>query len=133
MIWNYARTKIGEQLRAVAFIIVYLVAFKILVLNTPPANALQLSAGIGMVVLGLTFFLEGLFLGLMPLGERVGLQLPQRCNIAVIMFFGLLLGGVQRWLSQLSHRSGSPVASSILRIAQALRDRFLSSLSVMML
>ena len=92
MIWNYARTRIGEQLRAVAFIIVYLVAFKILVLNTPPANALQLSAGIGLVVLGLAFFLEGLFLGLMPLGERVGLQLPQRCNIAVIMFFGLLLG-----------------------------------------
>lgn len=92
MIWNYARTRIGEQFRAVAFIIVYLVGFKILVLNTPPTDALQISAGIGMVVLGLAFFLEGLFLGLMPLGERVGLQLPQRCNIAVIMFFGLLLG-----------------------------------------
>ncbi len=92
MIWNYARTRIGEQISAVAFIILYLVGFKILVLNTPPTDALQISAGIGMVVFGLAFFLEGLFLGLMPLGERVGVQLPQRCSILVIMFFGMLLG-----------------------------------------
>ncbi|HNW10181.1 MAG TPA: DUF1538 domain-containing protein [Candidatus Rifleibacterium sp.] len=92
MIWNYARVRIYEQIRSVAFIILYLVAFKIVVLNEPPTNALQVSTGIGMVVLGLALFLEGLFLGLMPLGERVGLQLPQRCHIAVIMGFGLLLG-----------------------------------------
>ncbi len=92
MIWNYARLRIVEQIKAVAFIIVYLVAFKILVLKAPPANALQISGGIGMVVFGLAFFLEGLFLGLMPLGERVGVQLPQRCHIAVIIGFGILLG-----------------------------------------
>ena len=92
MVWNYARARIFEQVKSVAFIILYLVAFKIVVLNTPPTNAFQISAGVGMVVLCLAFFLEGLFLGLMPLGERVGLQLPQRCNIAVIMGFGLLLG-----------------------------------------
>ena len=34
----------------------------------------------------------GLFLGLMPLGDRVGVQLPKKTNILVIMFFGLLLG-----------------------------------------
>ncbi len=92
MVWNYVRTRVAEQVKAVAFIILYLVAFKILVLNTPPANALQISAGIGLVVIGLTFFIEGLLLGLMPLGERVGVQLPQRCNIVVIVAFGLLLG-----------------------------------------
>lgn len=92
MVWNYLKTRVSEQIKAVAFIIFYLVAFKILVLNAAPANALQISVGIGMVVLGLAFFLEGLFLGLMPLGERVGLQMPLRCNIGVIMGFGLLLG-----------------------------------------
>lgn len=92
MIWNYIKTKLKEQLKAVSFIIIYLVAFKILVLQSAPKDALQVSLGVGMVVLGLAMFLEGLFLGLMPLGDRVGVQLPQKTNIYVIMFFGLLLG-----------------------------------------
>lgn len=92
MVWNYARCKIFEQIRAVSFIIIYLTAFKIIVLNAPPEKALQLSVGIGMVVFGLAFFLEGLFLGLMPIGERVGIQLPLQFNIFFILVFGLLLG-----------------------------------------
>lgn len=92
MVYNYARNKILEQAKAIAFILLYLVAFKIIVLQSAPTDALRISAGIGMVVFGLAFFLEGLFLGLMPLGERVGIQLPQRCNILVISAFGVLLG-----------------------------------------
>lgn len=92
MVWNYARNKIYEQAKAVVFIIFYLTAFKIIVLNTPPEKALQLSIGVGMVVFGLAFFLEGLFIGLMPIGERVGTLLPSRFNFFFIMLFGLLLG-----------------------------------------
>ena len=92
MVKDYIKSKLSEQVKAVAFIIFYLVAFKIIVLNAPPADALQVSFGVGLVIFGLAFFLEGLFLGLMPLGERVGIQLPKKTNIAVIMGFGLLLG-----------------------------------------
>ena len=92
MVSDYARTRVMEQVKSVAFIILYLIGFQMLVLGTAPAQALQISAGVGMVVFGLTFFLEGLFLGLMPLGERVGLQLPQRGGIVAIIVFGLLLG-----------------------------------------
>ena len=92
MIWNYIKSKLKEQIKAVAFIIIYLVAFKLIVLQSAPENAFQVAFGVGMVVLGLAMFLEGLFLGLMPLGDRVGVQLPKKTNIWVIMFFGLLLG-----------------------------------------
>jgi hypothetical protein len=92
MVWNYAKVRVLEQVKAVAFIILYLVGFQMLVLRTTPAHAVQIAGGLAMVVFGLTFFLEGLFLGLMPLGERVGVQLPQRSNIVVIVLFGLLLG-----------------------------------------
>ncbi|MDF7808219.1 DUF1538 domain-containing protein [Pontiellaceae bacterium B12219] len=92
MVRDYARSRVMEQVKSVAFIILYLIGFQMLVLRTAPAQALQISVGVGMVVFGLTFFLEGLFLGLMPLGERVGLQLPQRGGIVAIIVFGLLLG-----------------------------------------
>ncbi len=92
MIWTYARQRLAEQARAVAFIVLYLVLFQLVVLQTVPKGAGRVAGGLGMVVVGLAFFLEGLFLGLMPLGERVGQQLPQRTTLPVILGFGLLLG-----------------------------------------
>jgi predicted outer membrane lipoprotein len=92
MLSKYAWTRIKEQIKSVAFIILYLVGFQLLILNVPLANALVTVGGIVLVVFGLAFFLEGLFLGLMPLGERVGIKMPQRVNISVIAIFGLILG-----------------------------------------
>ncbi len=92
MLYGYARSRIAEQVKAVAFIILYLVVFQTLILGVPIANALGIAGGIAMVVFGLAFFLEGLVLGLMPLGERVGVKLPTRTTIYVIGLFGLLLG-----------------------------------------
>ena len=92
MIGRYARMKLLVQVRSVAFIILYLAGFQILVLRETPYPILRIGAGIVMVVAGLALFLEGLLVGLMPLGERVGLQLPRRCGLPMIMVFGLLLG-----------------------------------------
>ncbi|MFW5658253.1 MAG: DUF1538 domain-containing protein [Bacteroidota bacterium] len=92
MLSKYAWTRIKEQISSVAFIILYLVVFQTIILSVPLANALSTAGGIALVVFGLAFFLEGLILGLMPLGERVGLKMPQRVGISVIAIFGLILG-----------------------------------------
>jgi hypothetical protein len=92
MLFRYARNRIWVQVKSVAFIILYLVFFQILILKVPLSNALSTAGGIVLVVLGLAFFLEGLILGLMPLGERVGVKLPTRTGIVVIAIFGLILG-----------------------------------------
>ena len=92
MVGSYVRGRILEQIKSVAFIILYLLAFQLFVLGSTPSNALRVAAGLGLVILGLTFFLEGLILGLMPLGERVGVRLPRKCGIFLIVVFGLLLG-----------------------------------------
>ncbi len=94
MLSTYARTRIVEQIKSVAFIILYLVVFQRFILGVPLANSRMIAGGIGMVVFGLAFFLEGLILGLMPLGERVGVKLPTKVGIVVIAVFGLLLGFV---------------------------------------
>ncbi len=92
MLIKYAWVRIKEQIKAVAFIIFYLILFQTLILSVPLANAVGTAAGITLVVFGLAFFLEGLILGLMPLGERVGIKMPQRVGIGIIAVFGLILG-----------------------------------------
>ena len=92
MLFGYARVRIMEQIKSVAFIILYLVIFQTVILGVPLANALGTTGGIALVVLGLSFFLEGLILGLMPLGERVGVKLPTKVGIGVIAVFGFILG-----------------------------------------
>ena len=92
MLSKYAWIRIKEQVSSVAFIILYLVVFQTLILSVPLSNALGIAGGIALVVFGLAFFLEGLILGLMPLGERVGSKMPQHVGISMIAAFGLILG-----------------------------------------
>ncbi len=81
-----------EQLRAVWFIVAYLLLFQILVLGLPIVHALMIGVGIAIVALGLMFFMEGLRLGLMPLGETIGAILPRNSSLPVILLFAFLLG-----------------------------------------
>lgn len=92
MLGAYAQAKVVEQVKTVALIVAYLVLFQMVVLNIPVANALVVALGIGVVVLGLAFFMEGLFLGLMPLGETCGVRLPQKTVLPVILLFAFILG-----------------------------------------
>lgn len=92
MIGGYTRTRLADQLKSVSFIIVYLAVFQIAVLRTPPVDAAASAAGIAMVVVGLALFLEGLVIGLMPLGERIGIRLPERGGLFFTAVFGFLLG-----------------------------------------
>lgn len=92
MLGPYAWAKVNEQIRTVALIVCYLLLFQLLVLSVPIADAALLAVGIGAVILGLAFFMEGLFLGLMPLGEACGIRLPQKTALPVILAFAFILG-----------------------------------------
>lgn len=92
LIWGYAKRRLAAQLRAVAFIIAYLVLFQIFILNLPIQDVPKLATGMLLVVLGLTFFMEGLFLGVMPIGESLGLQLPSKLGLTSILIFSFIIG-----------------------------------------
>ena len=65
---SFAKDKVIEQIQCVWFIIMYLVVFQILVLGLPIVYSLIIAVGILIVIVVLAFFMEGLRLGLMPLG-----------------------------------------------------------------
>lgn len=92
LIIPYFQKRVVEQLKAVWLIVIYLVAFQSLILRIPVAEASVIALGIVLVIMGLTFFMEGLLLGLMPLGETIGIKLPEKSKLPVILVFAFILG-----------------------------------------
>jgi hypothetical protein len=88
----YAKSKIMDQVKGMTLIIVYLVLFQTVVLGIGISEALVIAIGLGLVIFGLAFFLEGLMLGLMPLGEQCGVRLPQKLALPFLLLFSLILG-----------------------------------------
>jgi hypothetical protein len=92
MLFPYAKSRLIEQVKSVALIIIYLIFFQTMVLGIAVAQAAMIAAGLALVIGGLAFFMEGLMLGLMPLGEVIGLKLPQKSKLPVILGFSFILG-----------------------------------------
>jgi hypothetical protein len=92
LILPYARSRIFEQIRAVALIMTYLLFFQTFILGIPITDGAVIAAGLALVIVGLAFFMEGLVLGLMPLGEVIGVKLPQKSKLPIILVFAFLLG-----------------------------------------
>lgn len=92
LVFRHAKKRIMEQLKAVTLIIVYLILFQILVLKIPLFDASLIGVGFVLVVMGLAFFMEGLLLGLMPLGEVIGIRLPLKAGVFTILIIGFILG-----------------------------------------
>lgn len=92
MVLRYIRQKISEQIMAVATIIIYLLLFQTIILGIPVFDAAILALGMALVILGLTFFMEGLLIGIMPMSEEIGIKLPQKAGIVTILVIGFILG-----------------------------------------
>jgi len=71
---------------------IFLAAVQYFVLGTPLKNALSIVICVAAAILGLSFFLEGLFLGIMPLGEQSGMRLPSKIGAAGITVFSIIVG-----------------------------------------
>jgi len=81
-----------DQLKGVWFIIFYLLGFQYLVLGLPIVYSATIAVGVLIVIVGLMFFMEGLSLGLMPLGEIAGISLPKKAKLWTILVISFALG-----------------------------------------
>lgn len=92
ILWPYVYENLSEQIRSVWFIVAYLAFFQIIVLGLPIVYSAMIGLGIAVVAVGLMFFMEGLRLGLMPLGETIGAVLPRNASLPLILLFAFVLG-----------------------------------------
>lgn len=83
-----------EVVYAILPIIAIVVILQFSLIWLPIAVFLQFLIGAAMVAIGLIFFLLGVHLGLLPVGELMGTALPKTGKAWVIIFFGFLLGFV---------------------------------------
>jgi hypothetical protein len=88
----YAAPRFKEQARAVVPLAAYLVLFQLVMLRQQVARSWAVTAGLLAVMVGLLLFMEGLKLGLMPLGETIGNTLPKRSPLPVVLIVCFLLG-----------------------------------------
>jgi hypothetical protein len=88
----FVAKKFKEQMVSVLPIVAYLFSFQLLVLRLGIIQAASISAGLMAVISGLMFFMEGLRIGLMPLGEMLGADLPRKSPVWVVLIFAFVLG-----------------------------------------
>jgi len=92
LIMPYTSVRVMEQIKAVVPLALYLVLFQILILRQNIADVGIITIGLVAVIVGLMLFMEGLKVGLMPLGEILGTSLPVKSTLPVVLMVILLLG-----------------------------------------
>lgn len=88
----YVADKFKDQALAVLPIASFLFLFQLVVIRRHIEDAFGIALGLTAVILGLMFFMEGLRLGLMPLGQSIGATLPEKARPWLVFGFAFILG-----------------------------------------
>jgi hypothetical protein len=92
LVKTHIQSRFMEQLRVVIPLAAYLILFLVFILDQRISDPLSMAFGLFGVMVGLMLFLEGLKLGLMPLGETIGQTLPRKSTLPTVLVVAFLLG-----------------------------------------
>jgi hypothetical protein len=81
-----------DTLVSILPIVVFLIFFNKGVLKSRLENPLETYLGILLSIVGLVLFVQGLKMGLLPLGENVGRNLPQSAKLWLVLVFAFVVG-----------------------------------------
>lgn len=73
-------------------IILVVAFFQLIILQQPLPELLEILSGTLMIIVGLMLFVQGLTLGLFPIGEAVALAMARRGSLFWLLSFSFLLG-----------------------------------------
>ena len=92
LINTHVQGRFMDQFRVVIPLAGYLILFLVFFLNQAVSAPWSMAFGLLGVVIGLMLFLEGLKLGLMPLGETIGHTLPRKSALPAVLSVAFILG-----------------------------------------
>lgn len=81
-----------QALKNLLPIVTVVVLFQLLVLREIPADTLAMAEGLVIIALGVALFLQGLELGIFPVGKSLSNQFARRGSLPVLLGFGFCLG-----------------------------------------
>ncbi len=81
-----------DSVRDLAPVIIVILVFQLLILQQPLPNLVDLIIGTLLVVAGLTFFVQGLNMGLFPLGETMANEFARKASLPWLFAFAFALG-----------------------------------------
>jgi hypothetical protein len=84
--------RLGASLRDILPIVLVIAAFQLLVLRQPFPDLAQMLVGALFVLIGLMLFVQGLEMGLFPIGEAMAHAFARKGSLAWLLVFGFLLG-----------------------------------------
>jgi hypothetical protein len=84
--------RLGNALRDLLPVILVIVGFQSLVLRQPFPDVAKMLAGTAFVLVGLMLFVQGLEMGLFPIGEAMAYAFARKGSLAWLLIFGFLLG-----------------------------------------
>lgn len=136
----FART-LGDSLRDLAPIFIVIGFFQLVVLRQPIPELEQILFGSLLVVLGLTLFIQGLELGLFPIGESMAHAFARKGSVSWLLLFAFALGfgttiaepaliAVAAEAAEVAAEGGAIAADAAARDAYALGLRITVALSV---
>jgi len=111
-----------EILQAIIPISIVIIVLQLIFFEHPGPMVLQFIIGVVMVATGLGLFLLGVKVGLLPLGEAIGSELPQRGSfillIGLTLFIGFAVTVAEPDVRVLAHQvdlvSGGEISKNVL-------------------
>ena len=88
----YVGTRFFDQFRVVIPVVLFLVLFQYVALQSHVADGFGIGVGIATVMVGLMLFMEGLKHGLMPFSENIGHLMPGRASYWGVLLVAFVLG-----------------------------------------
>ncbi len=83
---------LSEVVQAILPVTVTVLVLQFALLSMPLKSLFQLLIGAGFIMLGLALFLYGIRIGLLPMGEAIGSQLPNWGSALVVVSVAFVLG-----------------------------------------
>lgn len=127
-----------ESFRDLIPIILVILFFQLAIIQTIPEDWLSTAIGLGIVAIGLAIFLQGLEIGVFPVGEGLARDFAKSGWVSWILLFGFLIGFgttiAEPALSVIADKAASissgRIDANILRIVVALSVGFAILLGV---